>query len=214
MEIMLAIMILAIVVTTVLASFNAVFSTTGVLDRSTEIYGEAQNCLGRMITDLESIYVLQPPLYKPPAVEGPPDPYRVVGARKDVGGMSFATFRFTSRAHLHLGKSRRGGIAAITYYVQARDDGQKVLRRADNLYPYPPFEEKGSDPALCEHVKSLAFKYFDRQGEEHDTWDSDSEEFGYATPAAVAVLLELEVDQTSYPFETMVRLPDVRGKIQ
>jgi prepilin-type N-terminal cleavage/methylation domain-containing protein len=45
MEILVAIAILAIVVTTVLASFNSVFSTTEVLDENANLYEMAKNCL-------------------------------------------------------------------------------------------------------------------------------------------------------------------------
>jgi prepilin-type N-terminal cleavage/methylation domain-containing protein len=69
MEILVATAILAIVVTTVLASFNSVFSTTEVLDDSADIYEMAKNCLKRLALDLESIHVAQRPIYKPPELD-------------------------------------------------------------------------------------------------------------------------------------------------
>lgn len=213
MEILVATAILAIVVTTVLASFNSVFSTTEVLDESADIYEMAENCLKRMTLDLESVHVTQRPLYKPPELDQPPDPYRFVATVSDTGGTGFAqNLRFTSRAHVGFEKSFREGIAEIIYYVKAGDDGHLTLKRADNLYPYPEFEEKGSDPALCKHVKSLSFKFYDKEGTEFDVWDSDSEEFGYATPKAIAIKLELSNKAVSHTFETMVSLPISREK--
>jgi general secretion pathway protein J len=170
MEILVATAILAIVVTTVLASFNAVFS--------------------------------------PPELDQPPDPYRFVASVQDTGGTGFAkNLRFASRAHVGFEKSSREGIAEIIYYVQARDDGHLALKRADNLYPYPVFEERGSDPVLCKYVKSLSFKFYDKDGIEFDVWDSDSDEFGYATPKAIGIKLELANRTASQTFETMVSLP-------
>ena len=58
---------------------------------------------------------------------------------------------------------QRHGIAEIVYYVQTKESGSQVLKRSDNLYPYPEFEEKGTDPTLCEHVKSLAFTFLDEE---------------------------------------------------
>jgi general secretion pathway protein J len=193
LEIMLAVLILGIVVTTVLASFNAVFSTTEALESGSDVYEMAKNCLKRMTTDLESVYVVQPPIYKTPEFNAPPNDYRIVGSLEDIGGTGFARLRFTSRSHLLFEKSYRNGIAEIIYYVMAKEDGNLVLKRSDNLYPYPDFEETGSDPTLCEHVKSLAFKYYDDEGSEHDDWDS-------------------EVDD--YIFETLVKLPIYRQKIE
>lgn len=214
MEILIAIAILAVVVTTILASFNSVFSTTEVLDDNSDLFEMAKNCMKRMTNDLESIHITQRPLYKPPELDQPPDPHRITATIADSGGTGIANFRFTSRAHVNLEKDRRDGIAEITYYVKASDDGQLLLKRSDKLYPYTPFEEKGSDPVLCKYVKSLAFKFYDTEGSEYDRWDSDSDEFGYATPAAIAVQLELSKKSVSSTFETMVSLPIHREKAE
>jgi general secretion pathway protein J len=215
MEILVAIAILAIVVTTVLASFNSVFSTTEVLDENANLYEMAKNCLKRMALDLESIHVTQRPIYKPPELDQPPDPYRFTATVADTGGTGFAqNLRFTSRAHVGFEKNFRQGIAEVIYYLKAGDDGHLTLKRADNLYPYPEFEEKGSDPALCKYVKSLSFKFFDNDGIEFDVWDSDSDEFGYATPKAIAIKLQLANKTVSHTFETMVSLPISRRKTE
>ena len=215
MEILVAIAILAIVVTTVLASFNSVFSTTEVLEESADIYEMAKNCLKRMVLDLESIHVAQRPLYKPPEMDQPADPYRFVATAVDTGGTGFAqNLRFTSRAHVGFENSLKQGIAEVIYYLKAGDSGNLTLKRADNLFPYPEFEEKGSDPVLCKYVKSLSFKFYDKDGIEFDVWDSDSDEFGYATPKAIAIKLELANKTVSHTFETMVSLPISREKAE
>ena len=213
MEILLAFLILGIVVTTILASFNLVFSTTGTLENSSKYYDMAKNCLNRITLDLNALYVSQPPFYKKPEFEDLPDAYRFVGTNSAVGGTGFANLRFTSRAHVPLDGSKRGGIAEIIYYVQARSDDQLVLKRADHLYPYPPFEEHGSDPVLCLYVKSLSFKYYDAEGQESEAWDSDAADYDYATPAAVGVQLEIGKESESYLFETIVSLPLQRQKL-
>ena len=215
MEILIAIAILAIVVTTALASFNAVFSTTEVLDDSANLYEMAHTCMKRIVADLTSMHISQRPLYKPPEFDQPPDPYRLLATTEETGGTGFAqNLRFTSRAHLPFEKSSREGIAEIIYYLQATDNGYLKLKRADNNYPYPVFEQKGSDPVLCKYVKSLSFKFFDTDGIEFDVWDSDSDEFGYATPIAIAVKLELANKSEAHTFETMVPLPLFRERAE
>ncbi len=214
MEILLAFLILAIVMTTILGSFNAVFSTTDTLENSGKYYDMAKNSLNRMSLDLASLYVTQPPFYKKPEFDDPPDAYRIEGSNTDVGGTDFAILRFTSRAHIPLDNSSRSGIAEIVYYVQAKTDGQLVLQRADHLYPYPPFEEKGSDPVLCRHVKSLAFKYYDAEGEESEEWNSDADDYDHATPAAIGIQLEIGNESESYTFETTVRMAVHRKKME
>ena len=214
MEIMLAIVILGLVVTTVLASFNTVFSTTDALRSNSQIYEMAKSCLTRMSHDLESVYIAQPPIYKPPEFDDPPNDYRFVGLSEDAGGTGFAKIRFTSQAHLPFENTTRGGVAEIVYYLQAREDGSRVLKRSDNIYPYPEFEEKGSDPVLCERVKSVAFKYYDSEGSEYEEWDSESDEYEYATPAAIEIQLEIADGSGSQFFGTLVKLPVQRSKIE
>jgi general secretion pathway protein J len=214
MEILLAFLILAIVMTTILGSFNAVFSTTNTLENSGKYYDMAKSCLNRMKVDLEALYVTQPPLYQKPEFDDPPDSYRFVGSVEDIGGTGFAILRFTSRAHISFDSADRGGIAEIVYYVQAKNDGQVVLKRSDHLYPYPEFEEKGSDPVLCRYVKSLAFKYFNADGEETETWNSDEEDYDHATPTVVGIVLEIGNESETVAFETMVKLPVHRKKLE
>ncbi len=104
MEILLAFLILGIVMTTILASFNAVFSTTDNLKNSSEYYDMAKNCLNRMVLDLEAIYITQPPLYKAPNFDEPPDLYRIVGSSTEINGTNFALIRFASNAHIPFNK--------------------------------------------------------------------------------------------------------------
>jgi general secretion pathway protein J len=203
-----------IVVSTILGSFEAVFSTTDTLENSSKYFDMAKNCLQRMSLDLEALYVAQPPFYKKPEFDDPPDAYRLVGSNDDIGGTSFAKLRFTSNAHVPLDGSSRGGIAEIVYYVHSKTDGQLVLRRADHLFPYPPFEEKGDDPVLCQHVKSLAFKYYDADGEESEAWNSDADDYDQATPTAIGIELEVGTESESYAFETTVRLAVHRQKME
>ena len=214
MEVLLAFLILAIVVSTILGSFNAVFSTTDTLENSGKYYDMARNCLNRMTFDLNALYVTQPPFYKKPEFDADPDPYRIVGGAGDTGGTGFANLRFTSSAHVPLDKSNRGGITEITYYIQEKTDGQLVLKRADHLYPYPPFEESGSDPVLCRYVKSLAFKFYDTEGEEFEEWNSEEEDYDHATPTAIGIQLEIGNESESYIFETTVRLAVYRDKME
>jgi general secretion pathway protein J len=212
MEILVAVFILGIVVTTVLASFNMVFSSAESLEGGASTFDMGKTCLNRIAADLENIFVLERPLYKTPGRDDPPDPYRIQGSVDHSGGANFPRLRFTSRAHVPIGGSRPEGIAEIVYYVQADPSGNLRLKRADNLYPYPRFEERSADPVLCENVKALTFDYIDGEGKAFDHWDSESSEFGNATPVSVSVRLEIADENDTYGFQTTVALPSVRRK--
>jgi len=211
-ELMVAIVILGLVVTTVLASFNMVFSSADTLENTAAAYETGKTSVGRMAADLENIFVLERPLYKTPEIDSPPDLYRFEGTLDSMAGTKIAKLRFTSRAHVPLNAPAREGIAEIVYYLQATPDGSLRLRRADHLYPYPRFEESRTDPVLCENVKSLSFDYIDAGGKVLESWDSESARFDYATPEMVALRLEVSDGKEVYAFQTAVRLPAVRRK--
>lgn len=212
LEILIAIFIFSVIVTTIFASFNSVFSNSETIDQGITTYEMAKNCLNRMAIDLKSIHVSLPPEYVHPDFNDPPDPFRIVGENIFIESISFPRVRFTSLAHLPLGKNKHESIAEIIYYVQAADDGHFLLKRSDNLYLFQISEEKASDPVLCENIKTLTFKYYDHEGTEFDLWNSDDEEFGYATPSAIGIKLELGNGSDSKLFETMVTLPVCRKK--
>ncbi len=212
LEIMIAIFIFAIVVTTIFASYNALFSGNETIEQGTASYEMAKNCLNRMMIDLETVHVSLPPEYSPQEVADSPDLYRIAGDIVDIQGREFPKIRFTSLSHIAFGGKTQNGIAEIVYYVQTEDDGRFLLKRADNLHPYPLFEEKAGDPVLCNDLKSLTVKYYDEEGTEYDLWDSDAEEFGYSTPRTIRIKLELASESQPLLFETMVTLPVFREK--
>ena len=211
-EILIAIFIFSVIITTVFTSYNSIFSDSGTIDQGIASYEMAKNCLNRMMVDLESIYVTLYPKYAPPDVDDPPDPYRLTGDNLFIKAEEFPKLRFTSLAHLSLDGSMENGIAEIVYYVQDTKERGLVLRRADNLSPYEPFEEKTSDPILCEGIKSLAFTYYDADGDTHEFWDSEAETWEYATPKRIGIRLELNNNSDSLLFETTAALPVYRKK--
>lgn len=210
LEILIAIFIFAVVVTTIFGSFNFVFSTTDSFESGMAIYESARNCLNRMTTDLQAVHVAFPPAFAPPGSGASPDPYRIFTETNSIAHTVFPRLRFSSLAHVDFEKSQQEGIAEIVYYVQPGDNQTFILRRSDSLYPYKPFQEKGTDPVLCENLKSLKFTFYNTAGIDSDHWDSDSAEHKYATPRAVAILLELADKSFSHQFTTLVVLPAYR----
>ncbi|MFC1814938.1 prepilin-type N-terminal cleavage/methylation domain-containing protein [Thermodesulfobacteriota bacterium] len=213
LEILVAIFIFAIIITTIFGSHNFIFSNVETFNKDIAIYEMAKNCLNQMVVDLQSIHVAIPPAYAPPDLDSPPDPYRFVGETPSAGIIPFPRLRLTSLSHVSFEKNIQPGIAEIIYYVQPTENANFVLKRSDSLYPYQPFSEKGSDPILCENLKSLTFIYFDAEGTEHEHWNSEDDDFKYATPRAVTIKLELGDNLSSTVFETKVALPVYREEI-
>ena len=212
-EILVVLAIFAIIITTIFGSFHSVFSTVEPLKKDSELYQMAQDCLDRMVLDLRSVHVSLPPAYRPPDMNDPPDPYRIVGETVSMENASFATLRFAGLAHVSFGSTRREGIAEIIYYVQRTADNHFILRRSDQLYPYKPFGESGTDPILCEFVQGLSLTYYDHEGNDYDRWDSDSEDFEHATPRAIGIVLEVGGSGRRITLETRVLLSVYRKQV-
>ena len=211
-EVLIAILIFGIIVTTVFASYRSVFVSAPIVEGNIDIYEMSSTCLSRISLDLRSIAISQPPIYKKPEFDAEPDPHRVVGAAE--GGDSAPRLRFASLAHLPLEQSSREGVAQIVYYEKPTAEGIFQLMRQDTLYPYPSFEADDRDPILCEKVKRLDIKFLDEEGNDYDYWDSESDEFDYATPVAINILIELVQTGATSVFETRVSLPVIRESIE
>jgi general secretion pathway protein J len=213
-EILIAIFILAVMVTTVFSSFHSVFSSTEAIENNTFHNEMVVGCFNRMIGDLTSVYVTHREEYTPSDLDDSKDPHRIVGDSTSVGGKSFGRLRFTSLAHLQFENDHHDGIAEIVYYVDETEDETYALKRSDNLHPYPPFTPQKSDPVLFSNVQSLSFTYYDAEGETFDYWDSDDESFDTTTPLAVGIQLEFGEGSGVGVFETTVFLPVYRKKAE
>jgi general secretion pathway protein J len=158
LEIMVAIFIFALLITTVFGSFRVVFSSTDALGGDVKLYSSARTCLERMATDLAAVKIIDYPRYEKPEFNDPEDPFRLVGDTSDVNGTDFGRLTFVSLAHLSINGDTRAGVARIVYYVHQRSDDSLVLRRADHLFPFPEFEESDSDPILCDNLLSAGIR--------------------------------------------------------
>jgi len=214
LEILVTIFIFAIIATTIFGSYNSIFSNAAEIKADMMASEMAKSSLNRMVLDFQSMYLSLPPAYSQPQGDQEPDPYRMVGEVTASGGTPFARLRFASLAHLPLGSTRPEGIAVIIYYVRSTRDGKYTLRRSDKLIVYGDAEEKETDPILCENLKALTFTYYGTEGEENDTWDSESEDLGYSTPRAIGIKLAIGNNERIQTFETLVKLPQFREKTE
>jgi len=214
LEILIALFIFGVIVTTIFGSFKFVFGSVDAVEKGMNDYDMAKDCFNRIISDLHALHVAQTPAYRPPENTDEQDPYRIIGDVTFSGRTGFGRLRFTSLAHVPLGKDKRTGIAEISYYAEEQTDGSHVIKRSDRLDFAEPYEEKRNDPILCENVRSLEFSFIDSEGEEGKTWDSDSNDFDYATPRAIRIKLTLGTGENPHTFETMIVLPQYREAIE
>ncbi len=210
LEILISILIFAIIITAAYGSYTSLSSKIKRINDNITPYEMASLCLNRIKIDLESVIVTIDPRYSIPDFNTDPDPFRITCGNDTTEDSRFSILRFTSNEHLPFGANQHNGVSEIVYYVQETDDKKYVLRRSDNLYPYPLFEKNNRDPVLCRDIRSVQYNFYDSEGNEHDSWDSDSPDFNYSTPRTIGVKIELGDDVNSLFFETKVYLHTYR----
>ncbi|MFP3981174.1 MAG: prepilin-type N-terminal cleavage/methylation domain-containing protein [Desulfobacterales bacterium] len=228
LEILIAIVIFAVLATIVYSTFNAVISKTNAIKGQTSIDDMAAACLTRISRDLRAVYVEQYPLYKPPDSGDSPDPYRFAADMDYIGTERFSRLRFASTEHLPVstGDPENGSasaeLAQIRYHVDKSDGSETgyVLKRGDTPFPYDISENPASDtdpekdPVLCKGVEAFKLTCIDAEGNESESWDSDSEAREYATPRAVRVELKIKAPDGTHSFSTRISLPTYREPLE
>ena len=200
MEILIAIFILAIVLSTVYAAYTGTLRVVKETEYDDDIYSMARCAMKRMTEDIESVY-----RYK--------GVFNFTSERTEISGEDFMNLAFFSSAHLSFDDEDSSGIAAMNFYVK-EDSGREgcVLMREDTLHKDDEDKEAEIERGfiLCDRVQSLTYKFYDSEGEECDSWDSGSEAQKDSAPSVVSIHLTfINPDDKENPckFMTKVFLP-------
>ncbi|HHD56691.1 MAG TPA: prepilin-type N-terminal cleavage/methylation domain-containing protein [Desulfobulbaceae bacterium] len=212
LEIMLATVILALVVSMITLSLSGSLRVVEATRDQGDLYYRAQVAMERICQDLASAMLT--------------DDGEFVGHPVEDGETKQAVLHFVSMAHQVFDpKKGHPGMAEISYLLtrDPENNGQLLLLRSDQVAV--PREKKSEGPGvgenaflLTDHLRSVVFTYFDAQGEEHDSWDTrvdpdagtDEKKRKHRLPAAVGCTLEFQLDtdqETGLQFQTKVLLP-------
>ena len=201
-EILIAVLILGIVLSTVYASYTGTFRIIQETETDAELYGMARTVLDRMTRDLEAVAPWK-------------GAFTFLAKPYSLGHREFTRLTFRSASHVAFGeKEAPAGIAVIEYGVEEGTEKEGyTLWRSDSLRRDP---EKEEAPAggflLCERIETLTYRFYDDKGNDYETWDAggDIEAQRKRAPVIVEIHLGLvnEKDREHpYPFTTRVRLP-------
>lgn len=201
-EILIAILILGVVLSTVYAAYTGTFRMVRISEDGRDIYTMGRMTLHRMIQDFNNT-----------------SPYRgtfeFYAGRTGFGNQTFPRLLFTSTVNLDLGGPKGpAGISTIEYAVETdREHEGFVLIRTETIHgELEPDKQKGSKIVgfpLCKGLQSLNYKFQDLEGKEYETWDSraNSEAQKGRTPVIVAVELNLvNPDNRDQPFKFMTKV--------
>jgi len=207
-EILLAFFIFSILFVTIYASYSGSFKTINMTESRMELYRKAAIAMNRIGEDLQASYIS----VLPPNSFGEPAGYtQFKGENKDINGRDAGTMSFFSLvAPLFSDENEMATGQLISYdVIQGGEEYELVLLRSEN----PEFIDESLEReglTLCDGLQAITFTYFDDDGEPHESWDSDSEDFAGILPRMVSVSLEfLNYENPDAPitFMTSVALP-------
>ena len=213
LEILIAIVIFATLLTTIYASYTGTFRVIDDTESQAEIYRMASIAMERMLEDLESVYIQKGNQHA--SSEGDRgSSFQFFGEEREIMGRRADTLRFTSSAHIDFsGKNPGHGTAQIGYFVRESNDGEDfVLYRSDNPHfrEAYPFDEESGGLVLCEGLASVAFTYYGEEGGVFNSWDSATEDMENKIPKMVSISLEFQNTlnpEVPIRFMTSVALP-------
>ena len=166
LEVLVAIAIFAIVISTVYAAYRATFFNVGGAEQQLAATDGARVVLQRFSDDLQSLYA-QPGGY-------------LRGASDEIDDQRADSLSFTSVAHLVFSPDDpRSGLTVIRYHLE-KDENSGYLRLYRSDTPERPGEtgnagEADGGEVLGEGIKEFRITYLGTDGSELDRWDSKSQ---------------------------------------
>jgi prepilin-type N-terminal cleavage/methylation domain-containing protein len=208
-EILLAILILGIVLSTIYAAYTGTLRVVKATEEDDALYGMARGFFVRITKDFGGMA---------PYREG----YEFSAKPYEIKGQSFLRVSFRSSAHLAFSEhDLAAGVAQISYEtIEDQEAGGYRLLRLDSLFE----EAQGSAAAtaattaatttattatamtttsreelmkksfvLCNNIHSLVYKFYDAEGKEYETWDSGSDNEAQKKRAPAMIMVQLNL---------------------
>ena len=203
LEILIALSIMSMVITIVFGAYASTFRIIEGAQDQSDAYQMARITLSRIQEDLECSVIS-----KDSDVS-----FGFMGNNEQMDGREADTLSFLSSKHLVLDDDDHyAGNTRISFYVMKNEEEEKglVLYRSDTPTTESPPDEKTGGLILCEKLHAFSLAYFDADGEELETWDSQDGEQKDKLPAMVTIRLDF-LDQVNpeepITFMTAVALP-------
>ena len=205
LEVMLALFVLALVVSMVSLSLSGSLNVVAATRTQGELYYRAQVALQRISEDLASAVLV--------------DGVEFVGGKMDQGAGEAAGLEFSSFAHVVFDPEHdHPGMALISYALVAdeENEGEFLLLRNDELLAGAVDKNRQrvkKGHLLTDRLRAVSFTYVDEEGGEQDTWSTEVDSNDSAArklPVSVICTLEFWVDHaadSSIKFTTRVLLP-------
>ncbi len=214
LEILIAIFILALVVSAVFGAFSGTFKVVNETEVQEEIYAAARVALERISEDLASVCGGGLSKGEQPETGASRQPFLFKGEDHRVNDKNADTLRFLSSAHLSFKVwPQAEGPAEINYYTEYREETDDLaLYRSDTLDYLESPENGQGGLLLCEGLKWLDFIYYDRDGDAHNSWDTTENSGTAQLPSRVEISVGFKnaiSPKNPLQFMTGVALPPI-----
>ena len=192
-EILLAFFIFSIIIFTIFATYTGTFRTINLTESRMNLYRRASIAMERMSEDLQAAYLS----ILPPNSFGMPAEYtQFVGEDNQINGRDADSLSFFSRIPEMFSEGEDTGSGVLISYevVEDPDNEELILLRSEN----PEFTddtEMKEGLLLCDGLQAVSLKFYDRDGEELDNWDSGSDDFQGGLPRMVSIGLEFKNEE-------------------
>jgi len=187
LEILIAIAILALVVSSLYGAYSGTMETTEMVESARDVDQAARLALMQIGDDFSSLY------YKKAEAEDEDSPFRFQGGM-DAGGEGGTVVQFASTAHLGFdGSFPNLRINRVSYVLEEQDDNQRYYKLVRMELPFVDLSGEREETAveLADTVESLTITYLNENGETLSQWDSKAEETKGVLPRLVHIRLQL-----------------------
>ena len=204
LEILIAIAILALVVSSLYGAYSGTLDTTEMVESIRDVDQVARLALMQMVNDFKSLY------FQKAQGEDTESPYSFGGVMEAEGeGGAIVAFATTSRLDFDMTfPSQR--INRVSYIMEKQPDNEKLYRLVRKELPFAdlPGEREEISVEIADGVESLSLTYFNGEGQQFSQWDSKAEGL---LPRLVYIRLKMAGDKSRL-FATSVAIRQQEGE--
>ena len=204
LEILIAIAILALVVSSLYGAYSGTLDTTEMVESIRDVDQVARLALRQMVDDFKGLY------YQKAQGEDKESPYSFGGVKEAEGeGGPIVAFATTSRLDFDMTfPSQR--INRVSYIMEKQPDNEKLYRLVRKELPFAdlPGEREEISVEIADGVESLSLTYFNGEGQQFSQWDSKAEGL---LPRLVYIRLKMAGDKSRL-FATSVAIRQQEGE--
>ena len=202
LELLLAIAIAAIIITTVNFAFFRSHANIESVGAQREVYQTIRIVMDRMIKDLTCAYL---PTNNRQMTVDEISLYRFVGVNEEAGEADRDSITFTTTTDI--GFSRvSGSVGEVGYYLKENEEekGIYTLMRREDPTPHYGVTKAGQELEIAEGITGMDIVYLDENSRETEEWDLSER---LTLPKQVKVTLTMGSGEKAMSFSATASLP-------